>query len=110
MDIFSYRGYKYWLQKGLICIEIDESDFIDLWIQIRESDPKRFRFEDSIRDLNFQRFGLFHESNESSLHRRTLNKLESLLILGLGFANPHCFQKIRFVDSNRFGGFVYKSR
>ncbi len=34
---------------------------------------------------------------ESLVHRRTLNKPESLQILGFGFANPYWFQKIHFV-------------
>ncbi len=35
---------------------------------------------------------------ESLVYRRTLNKPESVWILGFGFTNPYCFQKIHFVD------------
>jgi hypothetical protein len=37
--------------------------------------------------------------DKSLVHRRTLNKLESIQILSFGFANQYCFQKICFVDS-----------
>ena len=35
---------------------------------------------------------------KSLVHNHTLNKPKSIQILGFGFANPYCFQKIRFVD------------
>jgi hypothetical protein len=37
--------------------------------------------------------------NESLVHRRTLNKPESIPILGFGSVNPYGVQKICFVDS-----------
>ncbi len=72
---------------------------------------------DSFRRLISKRFDLFSQiltnPDESLVHRRTLNKPESLWILGFGFANPYWFQKIRFVDSfcrpffkDSFHGFV----
>jgi hypothetical protein len=55
--------------------------------------------------LIFKRFDLFSQiqriltnPDESLVHRRTLNKPESLWILGFGFVNPYWFQKICFVD------------
>jgi hypothetical protein len=45
----------------LIC----ESAFIDLRIQIRESEPKRFGFVDLICDLNSKDLTCFHKSNKS---------------------------------------------
>ncbi len=73
-------------------------------------------FVDSFCRLIFKRFDLFSRiqwvlthPDESLVHRRTLNKPESIRILGFGFANPYWFQKIRFVDSflkDLFRGFV----
>ncbi len=64
--------------------------------------------KDSFCRLIFKRFDLFsriqrilRNPDESLVHRRTLNKPESIGILGFGFANPYWFQKIHFVDSFR---------
>ncbi len=72
-------------------------------------DHKSLKFsKDSFCRLIFKRFGLFSwiyriltNPDKSLVHRRTLNKPESIRILGFGFANPYCFQKICFVDSLR---------
>ncbi len=40
-------------------------------------------------------------TQESLVHRLTLNNSKSVQILCFGFANPYCFQKIHFVDSTR---------
>ncbi len=94
-----------------------------------ETNPDLFRIvdheslmfsKDSFRRLIFKRFDLFTRiqqiltnPDESLVHRRTLNKPESIQILGFRFANPYWFQKICFVDSFRrsflkdsFYGFV----
>jgi len=79
---------------------IQESAFIDLRIQIRESDPIRFGFVDLICDLNSKdpTMVIIMNPNESLVQRRTLNKPESIPILGFGLANPYGVQKICFVD------------
>jgi hypothetical protein len=59
MDL--YRGHEFWLQKYLFRLVIDEPYFIDLQIRIRESEPQRFGFVDSIRDLNSKDSTCFHE-------------------------------------------------
>ena len=47
-----------------------------------------------------------HESSQILVHRRTLNKYESIQILCFGFANPHGIQKICIVDSFCRPGFI----
>jgi hypothetical protein len=94
----------------------ESMDSFKLWSQILT--PKRFvllrhwriqslkiRFVDSISRLIFKRLDLFSEiqqiltnPDKSLVQRRTLNKPKSIWILGFGFANPYCFQKICFVD------------
>ncbi len=94
--------------------------FVKTWIRFvswsRILTPKRFdcalRNESGFisyrgsRILNvFKRFNLFSRiqriltsPDESLVHRRTLNKPESIRILGFRFANPYWFQKICFAD------------
>ncbi len=66
----------------------------------------KIRFVDSFHRLIFKRFDLFSRIQQilmnldkSFLHRRTLNKPKSIWILGFGFTNQYCFQKICFMDS-----------
>ncbi len=106
-----YCDHKSWLQKGFIW-------FHDWWIQLRrfgnpdlQVQSLKIWFVDLFRRLIFKRFNLFSwiqqiltNPDESLVHRRTLNKPESIQILGFGFVNPYCFQKIGFVDS--FRGFI----
>ncbi len=78
---------------------------------------QKIRFVDSFCRLIFKRFDLFSRiqwiltnPDESLVHRRTLNKPESIWILGFGFSNPYWFVSwICFVDlflKDTFRGFV----
>jgi hypothetical protein len=111
------------------CFVVTNPDSKKIGFVPYETNPDLFRIldhkslmfsKDSFRRLIFKRFDLFSRiqqiltnPDESLVHRRTLNKPESLQILGFGFANPYWFQKICFVDSFRkpclkdsFCGFV----
>ncbi len=95
------------------CIVITNPDskkihFIS-WIQLHRFANSDLRvqslkiwFMDSICRLIFKRFNLFSwiltNPDKSLVHRRTFNKPKSIQILGFGFANLYCFQKICFVD------------
>ncbi len=124
----SYRDHQSWLQKDLIPALRNESGFISYRGSRILNVFKRFVswicFVDWFSKMNprnkytkriFQKWSTkqIQETNllkpvfsriltnpdKSLVHRRTLNKPESIRILGFGFANPYWFQKICFVDS-----------
>jgi hypothetical protein len=100
-----YRSHKSWLQNDSIRNLRNESGFV-LYRGLQILNVfKIFVSWICFVDWFLKDSTCFHESNESLVHRPTLNKPR--------FANPYWFQKIGFVDSFRrsflkvsFCGFV----
>jgi hypothetical protein len=97
-----YCDHKSWLQKGLVCtLQYEFRILIISWF----TNPNLERFisycTSRIQPI-FKRFDLLswiQQSSQILVHRRTLNKSESIPILCFGFANPYGIQKMCIVDS-----------
>ncbi len=122
----SYKRFvKTWIRfanpwiRTVSWVRILTSKRFDSYLTIRIPDSYRIVVHESghgkirivhTNPANFQKiwpvFTNPHESSRILVHRRTLNKYESIRILYFGFANPYGIQKIRIVDSFRRTGFI----